>query len=130
MAKDTVNGADNGVQKAQKGHKVPEGVPFTTLTAKQAQEASVRARNLRTKMRAALLDAAVSEGIDKLYSKALKQKDEKAMAVVEKAMKLVGLDFASSEEAVQRMDVKADANIKGKQDMTLNLTFSEARPKE
>ena len=126
MAKDTENGAQNDAKKPK---KVP-GVPFTTLTAKQAQEASVRARNLRTQMRATLLDAAVSEGIDKLYSKALKQRDEKAMAVVEKAMKLVGLDFASSEEAVQRMDVKADANIKGKQDMTLNLTFSEARPKD
>lgn len=110
MAKETENGAQNDAKKLK---RVP-GVPFTTLTAKQAQEASVRARNLRTQMRATLLDAAVSEGIDKLYSKALKQRDEKAMAVVEKAMRLVGLDFASSEEAVQRVDAKVDAKTNNK----------------
>ena len=106
------NGADNGVQKGQKGHKVPEGVPFTHMTAKQAQEASVKARNLRKQMRAQMLEAAVNEGIDKLFIKAMKSGDSDMMACIEKAVKIVGLSHDQSEDAVQKISVDATTDNK------------------
>ena len=71
MCKDKDNGAQDGAQKPKK----VIGIPFTPMNAKQAQEASIRARNLRKQMRAQLLDAAIKEGIDKLFIKAMKSGD-------------------------------------------------------
>ena len=105
--------SDN-VQKHKK-NPVPKGLtPFTPLTAKQAQEASARARSLRKQFRAKLLDTAINEGLDKYFAKAIKNMDAEAIAVVEKAAKLVGLDFASSEEAVQKLDLKSDSKVDAK----------------
>ena len=105
--------SDN-VQKPKK-NPVPKGLtPFTPLTAKQAQEASARARSLRKQFRAKLLDTAINEGLDKYFAKAIKNMDAEAIAVVEKAAKLVGLDFASSEEAVQKLDLKSDSKVDAK----------------
>lgn len=94
----------NGEKKPRK----PLPQAFTAMTAKQAQEASVRARNLRKQMRAQILQAAVDEGIDKLFQQAIKKKDMDLLELVEKGLKLTGLDFASSEDAVQKVDVKSD----------------------
>ena len=105
--------SDN-VQKPKK-NPVPKGLtPFTPLTAKQAQEASARARSLRKQFRAKLLETAINEGLDKYFAKAIKTMDADAIAVVEKAAKLVGLDFASSEEAVQKLDLKSDSKVDAK----------------
>lgn len=104
----------DNVQKPKK-NPVPKGLtPFTPLTAKQAQEASARARSLRKQFRAKLLDTAINEGLDKYFAKAIKNMDAEAIAVVEKAAKLVGLDFASSEEAVQKLDLKSDNKVDAK----------------
>jgi hypothetical protein len=92
---------------------------FTPMTAKQAQQASVRSRNLRKQMRAQLLQAAIEEDIDGLFRQALKKKDLDLLELVEKGMKLTGLDFGSSEEAVQKVDVKADANVSGAINVTV-----------
>lgn len=116
----------DNVQKPKK-NPVPKGLtPFTPLTAKQAQEASARARSLRKQFRAKLLDTAINEGLDKYFAKAIKNMDAEAIAVVEKAAKLVGLDFASSEEAVQKIDLKSDNKVATSG--TLNITFSDAKP--
>lgn len=104
-----VNGDENGGKKK----RVPNAQVFTPMNARQAQEASVRARNLRKQMRAQLLQAAIDEGIDKLFIKAMKANDPDKMAIVEKALKLTGLDFGSSEDSVQKMSVdsKTDATV-------------------
>lgn len=103
------NDDENGGKKK----RVPNAQVFTPMTAKQAQEASVRARNLRKQMRAQLLQAAIDEGIDKLFIKAMKANDAEKMAIIEKALKLTGLDFGSSEDSVQKMSVdsKTDATV-------------------
>lgn len=88
--------------------------PFDSVSAKQAQLVSARARSLRKQMRAKLLDTAINEGLDKYFAKAIKNMDAEAIAVVEKAAKLVGLDFASSEEAVQKLDLKSDSKVDAK----------------
>jgi hypothetical protein len=96
------------------------------VSAKQAQLASARARSLRKQMRAKLLETAINEGIDKYFAKALKTMDADAIEVVAKAAKLVGLDFGSSDEAVQKMDIKSDNKVSTSG--TLNITFSDAKP--
>ena len=93
--------------------------PFDSVTAKQAQLVSARARSLRKQMQARLLDTAINEGLDKYYARAIKSMDANAIAVVEKAARLVGLDFASSEEAIQKVDVKADTKVNGKLNITV-----------
>lgn len=109
----------DGVQKPKK-NPVPKGLtPFTALNAKQAQEASVKARNLRKAMRAKILQAAVDEGIDKLFQQAIKKKDMELLELVEKGLKLTGLDFASSEDAVQKLDVKSDAKVDSKLEVSI-----------
>ncbi len=94
--------------------------PFNSVTAKQAQEASVKARNLRKAMRAKILQAAVDEGIDKLFQQAIKKKDMDLLELVEKGLKLTGLDFASSEDAVQKVDVKSDNKVDSKLEVTIS----------
>lgn len=103
---------------------------ITKENAPQYVMSAVAAKKARAEMRRKLLQVVIDEGLEKYLAKAIKSGDPDMLGIVEKASKLTGIDFASSEEAVQRMDVKADANIKGKHDMTLNLTFSEAKPKE
>lgn len=114
MCKDK-SGAQNGVRKGQKGHKVPEGVPFTPMTAKQAQEASVRARNLRKQVRAQMLDTLVN-GMDfgTEMLKAVKSGDSDKIEIIETALRIVGLTHNQSEDAVQRVDAKVDAKTNNK----------------
>lgn len=99
---------DNGKTGGKTRRVPPPEHRFTPMNAKQAQEASVKARNLRKQMRARILQAAVDEGIDGLFSKAIKNRDPELLELVEKALKLTGLDFASSEESVQKLDIKSD----------------------
>lgn len=118
----------NDAVKGAVKRKQPEGVPFTSVTAKEAQKASIRARNMRTKMRAQILEAAINEGIDQMFIKALKAKDLERMSIIEKALKLTGLDFASSEDAVQKMavDSKNENNTK----LTGSIEFVLPKKKE
>ena len=106
------NGEGNGGEK----RKMPKGNVFTPMNARQAQEASVRARNLRKQMRAQMLDAAINEGIDKLFIKAMKSGDSDMMECISKAIKIVGLSHDQSEDAVQKIavDANVDANVDAK----------------
>lgn len=113
----------------EKKPRKPLPQAFTPLTAKQAQEASVRSRNLRKQMRAQLLDAAVHDAkIGDLFVQAFKKKDMDLLELVEKGMKLTGLDFASSEEAVQKMEVKSDSKLTTSG--PINITFTDPKPKK
>lgn len=95
--------------------------PFNTLTAKQAQEASVRARNLRKAMRAQLLDAAINDAkVGELFVKAFKTRDTELMKLVETGMKIVGLTHDQSEDAAaQKIDLKSDNKVDGKVEISV-----------
>ncbi len=91
---------------------------FTPLNARQAQEASVRARNLRKAMRAQLLEAAINDAkVGELFVKAFKTRDMDLMRLVETGMKLVGLTHDQSEEVVNKIQV--DANVDAKTETTI-----------
>lgn len=93
--------------------------PFTSVTSQQAQAAAAKARNLRKKLRAEILQVAVDAGVGKVFREAIMTGDPDKMAVVEKAMKLVGLDFGSSEDSVQKVDIKADAKVDSKLEVSI-----------
>lgn len=101
------------VAKAKK--PVPKQLtPFTAESAKEASKRAAYCRTLRSQARQKLLEAVLNEGIDKYMIRAMKSMDPDQIAVVEKAMKLVGLDFGSSEEAVQRTETKVEAKTDNK----------------
>lgn len=83
--------------------------PFTTVSAKAAVEACNRAKALRKQMRAQILEDAINGGIGQLLIKAIKSGDLDQMTICEKAMRLVGLDYASSDEVKHGFSVKASA---------------------
>lgn len=118
MAENT-NGIQNKTLKKVKKGGNPNGnpqnlIPWTPETAKQASERAAYCRTLRAQMRKKLLEEAVKAGIDQIYVKALKSGDIDAMNVAREGMRLVGLDFASSEESVQRVQANVDAKTDNK----------------
>lgn len=126
-ADENVNGTEDATEVKPKKRGAPQNlIPYTPETAKEAAKRAAYCRSLRAQMRKKMLEAVINEGLDKYIVKALKSMDLDQIAVIEKASKLVGLDFASSEEAVQRVDVKADAKVNAKTDTTLNITFKDA----
>lgn len=120
MCKDDDSVAD-GVQKPKK-NPVPKGLtPFTVLNAKQAQEASVRARNLRKQVRADMLNKVVSNyDFGEELTKALKKGDLDKVTLLKEAMRLIGLQHDQSEEAVTKMEVKTDAKVDSKLEVSIS----------
>lgn len=109
--------ADSGAKK----RKMPTGIPFTAMTAKQAQEASVRSRNLRKQVRAQMLDTLVNNldfGAELL--KAIKKGDTDQINLLQTAMKIVGLTHDQSEDAVQKIDIKSDNKVDSKLEVTIS----------
>ena len=100
----------------------PQLTPITKETAAEFCKKAASAKKLRAELRRKLLQAAVDEGVDKIFIKALKTSDTELLDLVAKASKLVGVDFASSEEAVQR--IQADTN--SKVDNTLTVKIEDA----
>lgn len=118
MTKNDNNGEATGEEK--KKNTRPQA--FTPLNARQAQEASVRARNLRKQVRAQLLNAAIADAkIGDLFIKALKTKDQDLLKLVETGLKIVGLTHDQSEDAVNKLQI--DATTDSKVDMTSKVQF-------
>ena len=83
-----------------------------------AREAGIKSgivQRIRKEMRAKMLQSAIENGVEKLFGQSLKTLDMEGMKVVAEAMRLVGIDYASSEEAVQKIkaDIKADQKMNG-----------------
>lgn len=83
-----------------------------------AREAGIKSgivQRIRKEMRAKMLQAAIENGVEKLFGQSLKTLDMEGMKVVAEAMRLVGIDYAASEEAVQKIkaDIKADQKMSG-----------------
>lgn len=102
-------------------------VKFTPMTSKQAQEAAVKARNIRKQVRAEMLNKVVSNyDFGEELTKALKKGDLDKVTLLKEAMRLIGLQHDQSEEAVQKIDIKSDNKVATSG--TLNITFSDAKP--
>ena len=88
------------------------------LTPERARELSFKAteiKKVRAAARARLLDIALHKGqLENLYQAGLNG-DTDAMAIAEKAAKMVGLDYQASPEASQKIE------LAGKLDNNLNV---------
>lgn len=103
--KKTKTSVVNGGQK----RVPPTSGQFTPMTAKQAQEASVRARNLRKQVRSQMLEKLVNDldFADEL-EKAIKSGDLDRINLLQTALKIIGLHHDQSEDAVKSgISVKA-----------------------
>ena len=100
--------------------------PFDSERAKAISASANAAKSARAEMRRRLLATVCKEGIEKYLVKAIKEGNQELMTCCEKALKLVGLDYSSSEESVQKVQVKADVDSKSKVDTTLHVTIEEA----
>lgn len=109
-------------------YNVQNLTPFTSETAKAISAKANAAKKARADLRRRLLAAAVEVGLDRVFMDALKNRDENAMNIVEKAARLVGTDWASSEENIQRVNLDAKSDVKAdvKADHSINITFTDA----
>ena len=114
---------ENDDANSGKKVRIPNAQVFTPMNAKQAQEASVRSRNLRKQMRAQLLEAAINDAkVGELYVKAFKSRDPELMKLVETGLKIVGLTHDQSEDAVQKVSV--DSKNESKVTQTVRFTIA------
>ena len=97
-------------------------VKFTPMNAKQASEAANRAKLIRKQVRAEILSKLV-ENLDfgNEMLKAVKSGDAKRIDLIEKALSIVGLRYADSEDAVNKLQI--DATTDNKVDMTSKVQF-------
>lgn len=109
------------------------GKPITKETAKQYQLSAAAAKKRRKEARQKML-AALTEDLDLRQEllKAIKQRDEQYLNMIEKATKLVGLQWEQSDEGrEQRFNVKSDANVNAKLSApNLNITFTDKKDSE
>ena len=93
------------------GEKKPNTRPqaFTPMNARQAQEASVRSRNLRKQVRAQILNTIVTElDLGQELKKAIVTGDLDRVNLLQTAFKMIGLNHDQSEDAVKSgISVKA-----------------------
>lgn len=93
------------------GEKKPNTRPqaFTPMNARQAQEASVRSRNLRKQVRAQILHTIVTElDLGQELKKAILSGDPDRVNLLQTAFKMIGLHQDQSEDAVKSgISVKA-----------------------
>lgn len=119
-------GESNG-EKIDKRKSLPQ--LFTPMTAKQAQEASIRARNLRKQVRAEMLNTVIKNyNFGEELTKALKKGDLDKVTLLKEAMRLIGLQHDQSEEAVQKIDIKSDNKVTS--NSPLQIKFVDARGDE
>ena len=100
--------------------------PFDSERARIIGAKANEAKKARAEMRRRILAKVCEAGIDECVAKAIKTSDRELMDICVAATKLTGLDFQSSEDAVQNLNVRADVDSKVKADYSLNLTFTDA----
>lgn len=127
---DSVETAESPVG-AENTQKQVRGRPITKETAKAMQMSSTRAKKARKEARLKML-AALTDKLDlgeELY-KAMTTRDFDYLNMIERATRLVGLQHDQSPEAIaQRLEVKADANVK--KDSTVKLVIEDfTKPEE
>lgn len=119
-------------ETAQKPKKVI-GRPITKETAKQYQLSATAAKKRRKEARQKML-AALTDDLDLRQEllTALKTRDENYLNMIEKATKLVGLQWEQSDEGrEQRFNLKSDSTVDAKVSMpSLNITFTDKKEAE
>lgn len=115
------------------GEKKPNTRPqaFTPLNAKQAQEASVRSRNLRKQVRAQILNHIVTHlDLGQEIEKAIRSGDLDQINLLQTAIKMIGLHADQADERQKTMSVSATTGTEGDSNgqAALKLEFEVVDP--
>lgn len=102
--------------------------PFDHERSMAVQAKAAEAKRARSEMRRRLLAAVCEEGIDKYLVKALKSANVDLMTCCEKVVKMTGLDFSYSSEAVQNVKVDASVDAKARVNSTIKFIIEDAQP--
>lgn len=116
---------------AEEPQKQVRGRPFTKENAKTMQLSAAAAKKRRKEARMKMLSALTDElDLGQELLRAMRQKDEMYLGMIMTATKLVGLQHEQSSEAIaQKLEVKADANVK--KDSTVKLVIEDfTKPEE
>ena len=110
-------------EKPQK--KKPRGRPITSENAKQMAISAAKAKKIRKEARNRMLQTLVTDlDLGSELVKAWKHCDDKQMALIEKALRIVGLHHDQSPDAVaQKIALDAKANVK--KDSTVKLVLED-----
>lgn len=104
------------------------GRPITKENCRQYQLSAAKAKRLRKEARDKLLHGLVAEDIDMVaeLKKAIRENDETKIAILEKAIKLVGLSYDQADEnRIQNLNIKQSATVNT--DNTLHVTIEEVK---
>lgn len=124
MSDSVTKNDNNGEATGEVKKKNTRPQAFTPMNARQAQEASVRARNLRKQVRAEMLNTVVQNyNFGDELMKALKKGDTKKVELLQTAMRLIGLHYDQSEDAVNKLQI--DATTDNKVDTTVKFVLGE-----
>ena len=116
---------------AAESPKQVRGRPFTRENAKTMQLSAAAAKKRRKAARMRMLTALTDElDLGQELLRAMREKDEMYLGMIMTATKLVGLQHEQSSEAIaQKLEVKADANVK--KDSTVKLVIEDfTKPEE
>lgn len=127
MTENSTEEIEDGEAPASASPSAPKkviGRPITKENCRQYQLSAAKAKKLRREARLKLLNGLVAEDIDMVaeLKKAIKTNDETKIAILEKAIKLVGLSYDQSDEGrEQRFNVnaKSDNKVSGSVNITV-----------
>lgn len=116
---------------AEQPVKQLRGRPITKENAKAMALSAAKAKRQRKQARLEMLNAMCTQLSlgDELVA-AIKHNDDVKIAIVEKALRIVGLTHDQSEQAIaQKMEIKSDAHVK--KDSTVKLVIEDfTKPEE
>ena len=118
------------VPSAAKPPRKSPGRPFTKDNAKQMAISAAKAKKIRKEARNRMLATLTTElDLGEELVKAWKHCDDKQMALIEKALRIVGLHHDQSPDAqAQRIALEANANVK--KDSTVKLVLEDLTEEE
>lgn len=103
--------------------KKPRGRPFTHENAKEMQISAAKAKKIRKEARNRMLATLTTElDLGEELVKAWKHCDDKQMALIEKALRIVGLHHDQSPDAQAQkiaLDAKTDNKVSGNVNITV-----------
>lgn len=105
------------------------GRPITKENCRQYQLSAAKAKRLRKEARDKLLHGLVAEDIDMVaeLKKAIRDNDETKIAILEKAIKLVGLSYDQADEnRIQNLNIKQETTVK--KAAAIKVVFEPAKP--
>ena len=118
----------DSIEEASAENTAPKkkiGKPFTKENARQMAISAAKARSIRRKARNEMLNTLVTElNFGEEAVKAFRSNDPTRLAMIEKAITMIGLHFNQSSDAVQKLDISADT--KSKVDSTLEIRITDA----